>query len=397
MSKTFLTHLKCSRCSAVHSAGQLQNLCSCGAPLLACYDLAGAARTFTRESLRGRRRDLWRYQEVMPGSADAAVTLGEGGTPLLPLKRLGKIHGCPHLYLKDESFNPTGTFKARGMAAAVSQARALGARKLAVPTAGNAGGALAAYASRAGLEAYVLMPKDAPQANQLEVRAHGAHLILVDGLIGDCGRLLAERKEKEGWFDVSTLKEPYRIEGKKTLGYELYEQLGGRLPDAIFYPTGGGVGRIGMWKAFEEMETLGWIGSERPKMISVQASGCAPIVRAFEQRKPASEPWKDAATIAAGLRVPKALGDFLVLDAIYRSGGAAVATTDDEILAGVRTLARLEGIFACPEGGAVIAALPKLLERGVVKGEDTMILFNTGSAMKYLDVLARAFDPASKD
>ena len=391
MSKTFLTHLKCSRCSAVHSAGELQNLCSCGAPLLACYDLAGAARTFTRESLRGRRRDLWRYQEVLPGSADAAVTLGEGGTPLLPLKRLGERHGCPHLYLKDESFNPTGTFKARGMAAAVSQARALGARKLAVPTAGNAGGALAAYASRAGLEAYVLMPKDAPQANQLEVRAHGAHLILVDGLIGDCGRLLAERKEKEGWFDVSTLKEPYRIEGKKTLGYELYEQLGGRLPDAIFYPAGGGVGQIGMWKAFEEMETLGWIGSERPKMISVQASGCAPIVRAFEQRKPESEPWKDAATIAAGLRVPKALGDFLVLDAIYRSGGAAVAATDDEILAGVRTLARLEGIFACPEGGAVIAALPKLLERGVVKGEDTMILFNTGTAMKYLDVLASAF------
>ncbi len=397
MSKTFLTHLKCSRCSAVHSAGQLQNLCSCGAPLLACYDLAGAARTFTRESLRGRRRDLWRYQEVLPGSADAAVTLGEGGTPLLPLKRLGERHGCPHLYLKDESFNPTGTFKARGMAAAVTQARALGARKLAVPTAGNAGGALAAYASRAGLEAYVLMPKDAPPANQLEVRAHGANLILVDGLIGDCGRLLAERKEKEGWFDVSTLKEPYRIEGKKTLGYEFYEQLGGRLPDAIFYPTGGGVGLIGMWKAFEEMETLGWIGSERPKMISVQASGCAPIVRAFEQRKPESEPWKDAVTIAAGLRVPKALGDFLVLDAIYRSGGAAVATTDDEILAGVRTLARLEGIFACPEGGAVIAALPKLLECGVLKGEDTMILFNTGTAMKYLDVLARAFDVVSKD
>ncbi len=397
MSKSFLTHLKCPRCSAVHSAGELQNLCGCGAPLLACYDLAGAARTLTRESLRGRRRDLWRYQEVMPGAADAAVTLGEGGTPLLPLKRLGERHGCPHLYLKDESFNPTGTFKARGMAAAVSQARALGARKLAVPTAGNAGGALAAYASRAGLEAYVLMPKDAPPANQLEVRAHGANLILVDGLIGDCGRLLAERKQREGWFDVSTLKEPYRIEGKKTLGYELYEQLGGRLPDAIFYPTGGGVGLIGMWKAFDEMEALGWIGSERPKMISVQASGCAPIVRAFEQRKPESEPWKNAATIAAGLRVPKALGDFLVLDAIYRSGGAAVATEDDEILAGVRTLARLEGIFACPEGGAVIAALPKLLERGVLKGEDTMILVNTGTAMKYLDVLAHAFDAASKD
>ncbi|MCH8948073.1 MAG: threonine synthase [Acidobacteria bacterium] len=331
MSKTFLTHLKCSRCSAVHSAGQLQNLCSCGAPLLACYDLAGAARTFTRESLRGRRRDLWRYQEVLPGSADAAVTLGEGGTPLLPLKRLGERHGCPHLYLKDESFNPTGTFKARGMAAAVSQARALGARKLAVPTAGNAGGALAAYASRAGLEAYVLMPKDAPQANQLEVRAHGAHLILVDGLIGDCGRIAREGIEPMGWFDMSTLKEPYRIEGKKTMGLELAQQLDWTLPDAIFYPTGGGTGLIGMWKAFQELVRLGWISGVLPRMVAVQATGCAPIVLAFESGAPHAERWENAATLATGIRVPSAIGDFLILEALRASNGFALAVDDQAI------------------------------------------------------------------
>ena len=269
-------------------------------------------------------------------------------------------------------------------------ARALGARKLALPTAGNAGGALAAYAARAGLEATVLMPRDAPRANRLECEAHGARLILVDGLISDCGRLLAERKDREGWFDMSTLKEPYRVEGKKTLGYELYEQLGGRLPAAILYPTGGGVGLIGMWKAFDEMEAMNWIGPARPKMIVVQASGCAPIVRAFEEGKSESEPWKQAETIAVGLRVPKALGDFLVLDAVRRSGGAAVAVTDDEILAAVRALARAEGVFACPEGAATLAALPKLFAQNVLSRDDTIVLFNTGSGLKYLDVLEKA-------
>lgn len=390
MADSTLTQLKCSRCQRAHTADRLQNLCSCGGPLLAEYDLKEAGRTMTLASLAGRRRDVWRYAEVLPGRAREAVCLGEGGTPLLRLKCLGEELGCAQLFLKDEALNPTGSFKARGLALAVSQARALGARKLAIPTAGNAGGALAAYASRAGLEAYVLMPKDSPRANRLECEAHGAHLILVEGLINECGRLLAERREREGWFDVSTLKEPYRVEGKKTLGYELYEQFGGRLPDAILYPTGGGVGLIGMWKAFGEMEKLGWVGPERPKMIVVQATGCAPIVRAFEQRRKESEPWKNPQTIAAGLRVPKALGDFLVLDAVYRSRGAAVAVDDDEILAALRRLARREGIFACPEGAATVAALPKLLERGILSPGDNIILFNTGSGMKYLDVLENA-------
>ncbi|MGH9778984.1 MAG: threonine synthase, partial [Candidatus Acidiferrales bacterium] len=311
-------------------------------------------------------------------------------TPLVRLKRLAEEERCPQLYVKDEAFNPTGSFKARGLAVAVSRSKALGAKKLALPTAGNAGGALAAYAARAGLEAYVLMPRDAPQANQLECKAHCASLILVDGLISDCGRMLAERKEREGWFDLSTLKEPYRIEGKKTLGYELFEQLGGRLPGAVLYPTGGGVGLIGMWKAFDEMEAMGWIGAERPKMVVVQASGCAPIVKAFDAGQSESEPWKDARTLAAGLRVPKALGDFLVLDAVYRSKGAAVAVDDESILTSVRRFAQREGILACPEGAATLAALPVLFERGVLQREESIVLFNTGSGLKYLDVLEQA-------
>ena len=390
MAASTLTHLECSRCRRTLAADRLQNLCVCGGPLLARYDLARAAQTMTRESLAGRRRDLWRYEEVLPGKVSGAVALGEGGTPLLRLPRLGEQEGCPNLYLKDEAFNPTGSFKARGLAAGVSMARALGARKLALPTAGNAGGALAAYAARAGLEAYVLMPRDAPRANRLECEAHGAHLILVDGLISECARLLAERKDREGWFDMSTLKEPYRVEGKKTLGYEIYEQLGGRLPGGILYPTGGGVGLIGMWKAFDEMEAMKWIGPARPKMIVVQASGCAPIVRAFEEGKSESEPWKRAETIAAGLRVPKALGDFLVLDAVRRSRGAAVAVTDEEILTAGRTLARAEGVFACPEGAATLAALPKLFAQDILSRDDTIVLFNTGSGLKYLDVLEKA-------
>ncbi len=384
------THLECSRCRAALPADRLQNLCACGGPLLARYDLASAKNSLRPDNLAGRTNTLWRYAEVLPGKASEAVSLGEGGTPLVPLRALGKELGLPNLYLKDESFNPTGSFKARGLAVAVSQARALGARKLAIPTAGNAGGALAAYASRAGLEAHVFMSRDAPAANQLECRAHGAHLVLVEGLISDCARRLAEGKERNGWFDVSTLNEPYRIEGKKTLSYELYEQLGGQLPGAILYPTGGGVGLIGMWKAFAEMQKLGWIGSERPKMIAVQASGCAPIVRAYEQGKSESEPWPRAETLAAGLRVPKALGDFLVLDAIRESRGAAVAVEDEEILAAVRRLAQQEGILACPEGAATLAALPGLLAQRVLQPADRIVLLNTGSGLKYLDVLEKA-------
>ncbi len=390
MLKSAFTHLRCSRCRAVHPGDQLQNLCACGGPLLAQYDLAAASATLRPDKLAGRPQGLWRWAEVMPGKAEEAVTLGEGGTPLVRLMRLAEEERSPQLYVKDEAFNPTGSFKARGLAVAVSRAKALGAKKLALPTAGNAGGALAAYAARAGLEAYVLMPKDAPPANQLECKAHGARLILVDGLISDCGRMLTERKEREGWFDLSTLKEPYRIEGKKTLGYELFEQLGGRLPGAILYPTGGGVGLIGMWKAFDEMEAMGWIGSARPKMIVVQASGCAPIVKAFDAGQSESEPWKDARTLAAGLRVPKALGDFLVLDAVYRSKGAAVAVDDESILTSVRRFAQSEGILACPEGAATLAALPVLFERDVLKRDEPIVLFNTGSGLKYLDVIEQA-------
>jgi threonine synthase len=386
-----LTHLECSRCRAELPADRLQNLCACGGPLLARYDLTRARRTLTPRGLISRDRNVWRYSELLPGTPAEHLTLGEGGTPLLRLKRLGSELDSANLWLKDEAFNPTGSFKARGLAVAVARAKALGARRLAIPTAGNAGGALAAYASRAGLEAYIFMPKDAPRANQLECSLPGVHLTLVDGLISDCARLLAETKEKEGWFDVSTLKEPYRIEGKKTLGFELFEQFGGRLPDAILYPTGGGVGLIGMWKAFEEMEALGWIGQERPKMIVVQAAGCAPLVRAFEEKRKESIAWADAHTLAAGLRVPKALGDFLVLEAVFASRGAALAVTDDEILAALRRLAAREGILACPEGAATVAAVPSLLACGILRREDWIVLFNTGSGMKYLEVLEQAF------
>ncbi|MFQ5926078.1 MAG: threonine synthase [Terriglobia bacterium] len=387
MATSTLTHLKCARCRAIRPADAPQNLCSCGAPLLAQYDLAEAATRMMRATLAGRGPGLWRYAEVLPGSGEAAVSLGEGSTPLVEARRLGEKLGCPKLYVKDESSNPTGTFKARGLAVAVTRARELGLRKLAIPTAGNAGGALAAYASHAGLEAYVLMPRDAPAANQLECRLYGAELILVEGLIGNCARVLAERKEKEGWFDVSTLKEPYRVEGKKTLGYEMFEQLGGRLPDVILYPTGGGVGLIGMWKAFSEMEEMGWIGLERPKMIAVQAAGCAPIVKAFAGGRKESEVWPNPQTVAAGLRVPKALGDFLILEALYQSRGTAVAVEEAELLAGVRELAEQEGIFACPEGAATLAALRKLLAAEFLRAEETIVLCNTGTGLKYLDVL----------
>jgi len=364
--------------------------------LLARYDLERAAQTLRPQTLAGRRTTLWRYAEVLPGPADEVVTLGEGGTPLLPLRRLGKELGFRCLSLKDESFNPSGSFKARGVSVAVSRARTLGARVLAMPSAGNAGGALAAYAAAAGLEAHIFMPKDVPMANRLECQAYGAHVVVVDGLIGDCARLLAERKEQGGWLDVSTLKEPYRIEGKKTMGYELFEDYGGRLPDAILYPTGGGVGLIGMWKAFDEMERMQWIGAKRPRMIVVQAAGCAPIVRAFEEKRAESQPWQGAETLAAGLRVPKALGDFLVLEAVYRSRGSAIAVTDEEILMAVKRLADREGIFACPEGAATVAALPKLLASGTLSAEEEVVVFNTGSGMKYLDVLERALLDGAK-
>lgn len=387
MTYSFLTHLECGACGAEHDATRLHNVCShCGKPLLARYDLAAAGESLTRESLRSRRNDLWRYAEVLP-VADAAnmISLGEGSTPLVPSIRLGAELGCASLYIKDEAGNPTQSFKARGMAVAVSRAKELGVSKVAAPSAGNAAGALAAYAARAGIEAYLFMPRDTPRANIIETTFTGAHVRLVDGLITDCGAEVARGKEAEGWFDVSTLKEPYRVEGKKTLGYELAEQLGWMLPDVIVFPTGGGTGLIGMWKAFAEMEELGWIGSERPKMISVQADGCAPIVTAFEKGARFADEFPNAATIASGLRVPKAIGDFLILDALRESGGTAVAVSDAELIQGARDIARLEGIFACPEGGACVPAVRRLVADGTIKPDDSVVIFNTAAGVKYLD------------
>ena len=356
------------------------------------YDLSAMKGKFRREDLRGRVASMWRYADVLHELAanDAPVPLGEGFTPMLASREHANV------YIKDEGLNPTGSFKARGMSAAVTMARFFarqsGPKKLAVPSAGNAGGALAAYAAAAGLEAYIFMPKDVPLANRMESEYFGAHVTLVDGLISDCARMVAERKEKEGWFDVSTLKEPFRVEGKKTMGYEVAEQLDWKLPDAIIYPTGGGVGMIGMWKAFEEMEQLGWIGNDRPekarpKMITVQAAGCAPIVKAWEAGKSVSEMWTGAETFAAGLRVPKAYGDYLILDILKKSGGAAVSATDEEIVAATRQWASVEGVFAAPEGAASLVAYQKLRASGFLREEDTVVLFNTGTGYKYLDMM----------
>src|SRR6266436_3854384 len=382
-----VTHLECAACGVRHEARRLHNLCTeCGKPLLVRYDLKGAAASLTKESLKGRGPDLWRYREVLPVESDEnIITLGEGYTPLVHASRLGAQLGLKELYIKDEGQNPTQSFKARGMAAAVSMAKELGATKLAVPSAGNAAGALAAYAARAGIEAFIFMPKDTPRANVIECEQTGAHVTLMDGLITDCGAEVARRKEAEGWFDVSTLKEPYRIEGKKTMGYELAEQFNWELPDVIIYPTGGGTGLIGMWKAFDEMEQMGWIGRKRPRMVTVQASGCAPIVRAFEEGKRFADEFADAATIAAGLRVPKAIGDFLILDALRASGGTAIAVTDKELIDATKEIGAAEGIFCAPEGAACLPALKKLMSGGAVKSGDRVVLFNTGSGVKYVE------------
>jgi threonine synthase len=321
----------------------------------------------------------WRYAEVLPEAEP--VSLGEGFTPMLPSREY------PSVYIKDEGLNPTGSFKARGMSAAVTMAKAYGLKKLAAPSAGNAASALAAYAAAAGIEAHLFMPKDVPLANRVECESYGAHVTYVDGLISDCARMLGEQKEKEGWFDVSTLKEPFRVEGKKTMGYEVAEQLGWRMPHGIIYPTGGGVGLIGMWKAFEEMEQLGWIGKERPQMIAVQASGCAPIPKAWDEGKSNAEFWPNASTLAAGLRVPKAYGDYLILEILKKSGGLALAVSDDEIMDALRHWARVEGIFAAPEGAAALAAYRKLRTSEFFSADDTVVLFNTGSGLKYLDVI----------
>ena len=385
-----VTKLECSACGKEFDAAVEQHLCSCGKPLLARYDLRRAAATLTLEALKSRPRNLWRYSEVLPEGPP--VTLGEGMTPLVHAARLGSAMGLSKLYVKDEGLNPTGSFKARGMTAAVSRAKQLGAKALAAPTAGNAGGALAAYAAAAGLPAVIVMPADTPSANVIECRAFGAQVIKLNGLISDCGKYVAERKDREGWYDVSTLKEPYRVEGKKTMGYELWEQFGGKLPGAIFYPTGGGVGLIGMCKAFDEMQEMGWIGPERPRMVAVQAEGCAPIVKAWEARRDSSEFFHNAATIASGLRVPGPLGDLMILKMLKQTGGTSISVSDAEMLEAGRELARSEGIFAAPEGAATVSAARKLAAAGWLKPGETVVLFNTGSGYKYSEAWQRALE-----
>ncbi len=386
-----VTHLECAACGKKREAGKIHNLCECGGPLLVRYDLPKVRTSWYRDHLKDAPGNMWRYLPVLPvRNSSSIVSLGEGMTPLIETRRLGTRLGARDLWVKDEGINPTGSFKARGLSCAVSMCAEFGVRKVAIPSAGNAAGAMAAYAAAAGIEAHIFMPRDVPQANFIECSAAGARVTLVDGLISDAGRMVAEKKDAEGWFDVSTLKEPYRIEGKKTMGYEVAEQFSWQLPDVIFYPCGGGVGLIGMWKAFDEMESLGWIApGKRPKMIAVQAEGCAPIVKAFEEGKPKSEFFQNAHTVASGLRVPKALGDFLVLDAVRKSGGTAVSATDDEMIQACVELASDEGIFVAPEGGACVAALKKLLASGFLNADDRIVIYNTGSGLKYLE----AFSP----
>src|SRR4029079_520851 len=384
----FVTSLECSACGLQHEPSRLLNVClSCGKPLFAIVDLDRARRTMTPETLLGRERSLWRYREVLPLPSDVEpVSLGEGGTPLLPARRFADD---VDLWIKDESVNPTQSFKARGMSVAVSMAKYLGATKLAVPSAGNAGGALAAYAARAGVEAHIFMPRDTPRANIVECRELGAHVTLVDGLITDCAAEIARHSADERWFDMSTLKEPYRIEGKKTLGYELAEELNWQLPDVILYPAGGGTGLIGMWKAFDEMEALGWIGKNRPRMFAVQAAGCAPIVRAFEAGEKNAVEFPDAHTIASGLRVRKASGYFLMLNILRESNGVAIAVDDEEMIRAGREVGAKEGLFVCPEGAACFAALELLRSDGKIRSGERVVVFNTGSGVKYLEAYDR--------
>ena len=382
------SHLECSKCGVKYSKTELHNLSPCCTlPLFPQYDLEKAKSILHKKDLKSRESNMWRYREIMPVEfKENIISLGEGWTPLVQANRLGELKGFSNLYLKNESINPTGSFKDRGMSVAISKAREFHLKNIAIPTAGNAGGSAAAYAAKAGQEAFIFMPNDTPKAFQVECDQYGAHVEMIDGLISDCGKIVGERKEKEGWFDISTLKEPYRVEGKKTMGYELAEQFNWDLPDVIIYPTGGGTGLIGMWKAFDEMETMGWISSKRPKMISVQAKGCSPIVDAFDQGLDRAQPFQNPKTSALGLRVPSAVGDFLILNSIRESEGIALSVTDDELMTGTKEIGSSEGIFSAPEGGATVAALPKLLDRGIIKPNDRIVLFITGSGLKYVDL-----------
>jgi threonine synthase len=385
--KSFLSHLECSYCGQVFPADQLIRTCpECGKVLLARYDLEQATASMTKKALASRPWDLWRYAEILPVREPSnRLTLGEGGTPLLAADRFAKRIGLDRLWMKDEGLNPTGSFKARGLGMAVSRAKELGATTIAIPSAGNAAAAMAAYAARAGLRAIVAMPADAPEVMKAECLAYGATVLLVDGLINDCGAVIRAGSERHGWFDVSTLKEPYRAEGKKTMGLELAEQLGWRVPDVIIYPTGGGTGIVGMWKAFAELEAMGLIGSKRPKMVVVQAETCAPIVRAFDAGERHADAWQNAATVAPGMRVPVAIGDYLILDAVRESGGTALTVTDEQLLEGMRQAASDEGLFVSPESGAAFAAARLLRERGFIAPTDEVLVFSTGSGLMHTD------------
>ncbi|MFC4098110.1 threonine synthase [Paenibacillus xanthanilyticus] len=385
---SYVSHLECAKCAASYSHRERHQLCACGSPLLVRYHLEALRKAWSKSDLAGRDNSLWRYHELLPVEHEAhVVSLGEGMTPLLPMPRAGAGMGIPKLYMKDEGLVPTGSFKARGAAVGVSKAKELGVRALAMPTNGNAGAAWALYAARAGIEAAVVMPVDAPYITRGEVAISGARLALVDGLISDAGKIVAQAVRDEGLYDASTLKEPYRIEGKKTMGLEIAEQMGWRLPDVILYPTGGGVGLIGIYKALLELREIGWIEGKLPRLVAVQAAGCAPIVKAWEEGRSESSFWSESATIAFGINVPKALGDFLVLEAVYATGGCAIAVRDEELLAEQREVATLEGAFICPEGAAVFAAARRLRASGWIKDEETVIALNTGMGIKYPDTV----------
>jgi len=384
---SYIVNLQCYDCGDFFDASTIQTFCpDCQAPLLARYDLDAARRKLDRDEFRSRSAGMWRWREVLPvHELDNMINLGEGDTPLLHLPNLGSDIGLSRLYVKDESLNPTGTFKARGLAAAVSKAKELGVPKVIIPTAGNAGGAMAAYAARGGLRAYIFMPKDTPMANIQESRIAGAEVVLIDGLISEAAGMAGVKAKDEGWFDVSTFKEPYRVEGKKIMGYELAEDFKWRIPDVIIYPTGGGTGLIGMWKAFHEMEAMGWLeNSHKPRMVAIQAQGCAPVIRAFQNGTPFCDYWTGAQTIASGLRVPKSFADQLILDDLHASNGNAIAVSDQEIIQAQKQLAYLEGIYAAPEGAATLAGLLRLIEDGWVDPDERIVLFNTGTGLKYI-------------
>jgi len=380
-----LSHLECAMCGQELDADRLWNLCpACDRPLLARYDLKKARQAVTRETIADREADIWRYRELLPvRDFSYALCLGEGFTPLVSAGRLAQAVGFTDLFVKNEGLNPTGSFKARGLAVAISRARELGVEEVSIPSAGNAAGAMSAYAAMAGMRAYVFMPRDVPQPFVAECRALGAEVRLLDGLITDCGQVAAQQVRQFCRFDVSTLKEPYRLEGKKTMGYEIAEQMGWTLPDVIIYPTGGGTGLIGMWKGFQELEELGWIGPERPRMVMVQSDGCAPMVRAFHEGREFAEPWERAETIASGLRVPAAVGDFLILRVLRESGGTAVTVSDQEIMEAARLIGRTQGLFVCPEGAATLVAFQHLHRQGWISDDETVVLLNTGNGVKY--------------